>query len=136
MASAGITKPGESPKSYAPFDDPKGCPVIIDSGTTGNLLPPSLVDAIVADFPGAAFQSANSFYLVDCAFAGQDGTLDFGFRNTIIHVLYHEFIWQAGGECYLPIINDERVSILGGRYYCSVILTILECSQMSSKLLS
>ena len=93
MTSVGITKPGESSKLYPPTSgNPQGQAVFLDSGGTLSRLPTSLVNAIVADFPGATFDAVNCVYHVDCAVESHAGTIDFGFGNTVIHVPYHEFI--------------------------------------------
>ena len=115
MTSAGITKPGESPKLYAPTsNDPKGLPVVLDSGTTRSFLPKALFQAIGADFPSAVLDPSGT-YVVDCAVADQAGTVDFGFGNTTIHVPYHEFIWHVGSFCVLGIGEVKgKVPILGG----------------------
>ena len=116
MTSVGITKPGESSKSYdLPSGLPQGLPVFLDSGGTLSRLPTSLARAIVADFPGASLE--NGIWVVDCLFADQDGTVDFGFGNTTISVPFHEFIWQPAPDlCLLGVIQDTRNQpVLGGK---------------------
>lgn len=117
MKSVGITKPGESPKLYAPASsDPQGQAIVLDSGATLSHLPLPLVEAIAADFQDAKLDASSGYYVVDCSVADQDGSVDFGFGNTIIHVPYHEFIWhQADNLCVLGI-RASKFLILGGDY--------------------
>ena len=115
MTSVGITKPGESPKLYS-LIDPKGEPVFLDSGSTLTYLPESLFKAIGADFPTATLDDAG-FYEVDCAVADQEGTVDFGFGDTIIHVPFSEIIWHVSGNsfCVLGLQPGKGKSVLGGK---------------------
>jgi hypothetical protein len=116
MKSIGITKPGEAAKTYTlPGKDPKGQPVFLDSGGTLSRLPTPLFNEIIADFPGATEDGTSGLYLVDCALASQDGTVDFGFGNTIISVPYNEFIWHISGSCYVGIAADDVAPVLGGK---------------------
>jgi hypothetical protein len=111
----GITKPGKGPKVYDPISrNPHGQAVFLDSGSTLTSLPTRLFKAIGRDFPTATFDSG--FYGVDCAVADQDGTVDFGFGNIIIHVPYREIIWHIPGSsaCILGIVADDKEPILGG----------------------
>lgn len=115
MKSVGITKPGEAPKTYpSTSSDPQGQPVFLDSGGTLSRLPTALFSAIIADFPGATGDATSGLYLIDCAVAAQPGTVDFGFGSTIIHVPYHEFIWQIEGLCYVGLAADDEAPVLGG----------------------
>lgn len=118
MKSVGITKPGSTTsKLYAPTSaDPKGQPVFLDSGGTLSRLPTSLFNAIIADFPGATQDGASGLYLIDCAQASQDGTVDFGFGNTIIHVTYNDFIWHIGTSCYVGLAADDTAPVLGDSF--------------------
>jgi len=113
LKSVGITKPGKSPKTYSS----SSIPVFLDSGTTVSLLPQSIFDAIVADFPGAT-PRANGFYTVDCAIASQLGTIDFTFGNTIINVPYREFLWHSATDvCVLGLLpTEDNEPILGDSF--------------------
>ncbi len=117
MTSVGITKPGEAPKLYAATSsDPQGQPVFLDSGGTLSRLPTTLFNSIIADFPGATEDGTSGLYLVDCGVASQPGTVDFAFGNTIIHVPYHEFIWQIQGSCYIGVAANDDAPVLGDSF--------------------
>ncbi|KAI9049430.1 hypothetical protein LZ554_006463 [Drepanopeziza brunnea f. sp. 'monogermtubi'] len=117
MNSVGITKPGEAKKLYTlPSTDPKGQPVFLDSGGTLTRLPSALVQAIVADFPGAVDDGGSGLYLVDCATANRTGSLHFGFGDTVIDVPYRDFMWHILGMCYLGITIDEDLPVLGASF--------------------
>lgn len=116
MTSVGITKPGETPEIFPPTGiDAPGQPVFLDSGSTLTYLPSDLFNAIGADFPTATLKGSD--YLVDCAVADQDGTVDFGFGGTIIHVPFREIIWHAPGssDCILGIRPEDTAPVLGGK---------------------
>ncbi|KAH0555740.1 hypothetical protein GP486_006315, partial [Trichoglossum hirsutum] len=118
MTSLGITKPGQSPKSYTLSGGAQGQPVFLDSGATLSGLPPALAAAIVADFPGATLDPSTNLYTVDCAVASQAGTVDFGFGNTTIHVPYHEFIWRdPTGTCNVGVeVATDGEPVLGDSF--------------------
>ena len=116
MTSVGITKPGQSPKVFAPtWSNPQGQAVFLDSGTTLTRLPTKLFNAIGADFPTAKLD--DGIYVVDCAVADQDGTVDFGFGNTIIHVPYREIIWHvpSTSTCVLGVVVEDDAPVMGGK---------------------
>ncbi|KAI1433806.1 aspartic peptidase domain-containing protein [Xylaria sp. CBS 124048] len=90
-------------------------PVIIDSGTTLSLLPEPLVTKLAAQFPGAEYDGKGG-YSVDCAYQGQDGSVDFEFLGedgtVTINVAYSDFIWNSGGgECFLGAWYTEDVGV-------------------------
>lgn len=116
MSSVGITKPGQAPKKYAPTStNPKGQAVFLDTGSTLSNVPTSLFNAILADFPGATLDPAAGTYQVDCKYASEHGTVDFGFGNKVIHVPFKEFLWQpAPGYCYLGVRAAPDNSFLLG----------------------
>jgi hypothetical protein len=116
MNTVGITKPGQASKKYpSSSNDPQGQPVFLDSGSTISILPSALVDAIVADFPGAKYDSTQDLYEVDCSFASQAGTMDFSFGAKEIKVPFHQFIWQQQGQpCYLGAHKNDEFVLLGG----------------------
>lgn len=105
MDSVGITKPGGQSKTYElSSKDPKGQPVSIKAGSTYSYLPAKISDQIAADFPGAKYLPDINVYEVDCALASQDGTVDFGFGKTVIHVPYSEIIFTPPGDrCFLGV---------------------------------
>jgi hypothetical protein len=118
MSSVGITKPGAAPKTYPAPSNPAGQPVFLDSGGTLSRLPTTLFNAILADFPTATADPAGSgIYEVPCSVAAEDGTMDFGFGNTVVHVPFHEFIWQAGTNlCALGVVADDSSFVLGDSF--------------------
>ena len=118
MTSVGITKPGAAPKTYSGISNPAGQPVFLDSGGTLSRLPTALFNAILADFPTATADPAGSgIYEVPCSVAAQDGTMDFRFGNTVVHVPFHEFIWQAGTNlCALGVVADDSSFVLGDTF--------------------
>jgi hypothetical protein len=114
MSSVGITQPGDASKIYTKPTYEQA--VFLDSGTTLSRLPANLVAAMLHDFPGSA-DNGNGLYTVPCSYRSQQGTLDFGFGNTVIHVPYHEFIWTNGGICYFGAVANSASDvdwILGG----------------------
>lgn len=127
MTSVGITKPGTTTsKRYTVAPPAYQQPVFLDSGGTLSKLPANLVAAMLSDFTGVVDQG-NGLYTVDCAQTTQDGTLDFGFGNTIIKVPYHEFIWvPSPGICYFGArAGDPAVTsswVLGGKT-CSIFVS-------------
>jgi hypothetical protein len=118
MTSVGITKPGQAPKTYPPPSNPAGQAVFLDSGGTLSRLPTPLFNAILADFPSAtADPSNNGIYEVPCSVVSQDGTMDFGFGNTVIHVPFHEFIWEADTNlCVLGVVAEDVAPVLGDSF--------------------
>jgi hypothetical protein len=118
MASVGITKPGSTTsKLYAPTSsDPLGQPVFLDSGGTLSRLPTRLFNDIIADFPSAKQVGTTGLYTVDCAVAKEDGTVDFGFGNTIIRVPYYEFIWHIEDYCFIGLAANDDAPVLGDSF--------------------
>jgi hypothetical protein len=114
MSSVGITQPGNASKIYTSSTYEQA--VFLDSGSTLSFLPADLVAAMLADFPGYV-DNGDGLYTVPCSYRSQSGTLDFGFGNTVIHVPYHEFIWETGDVCVFGALAnaDSDVDwILGG----------------------
>lgn len=134
MTSVGITKPGAAPKTYPPPSNPAGQAVFLDSGGTLSRLPTPIFNAILADFPSAkADPSGNGVYEVDCSVASQAGTVDFGFGNTIIHVPFKEFIWEAGSLCVLGVVAEDGAPVLGDSFLRAAYGKILLIHAMSWK---
>lgn len=119
MESLSITPPSGKTKSYTNTS----LPVFLDSGATLTLLPTQLADAIAADF-GADSSAVDGFYLVDCEYNNQPGTLDFAFAGVTIRVPYREIIRQIpvafGLQCYLGISPSEDFVLLGDTVLRSV----------------
>src|SRR5277367_2078760 len=115
MSSVGITIPGAASKIYTSQTYEQA--VFLDSGGTLSRLPANLVAAMIADFPGAV-DNGNGLYTVPCSYRSQAGTLDFGFGNTVIHVPYHEFIWNNGpNSCIFGAVANDASNVdwvLGG----------------------
>ncbi len=133
MTSVGITKPGKSKsKLYAPSSsNAAGQPVFLDSGGTLSRLPTTLFNSIIADFPGATLAS-NGLFQVDCAVASLPGTMDFGFGSTVIHVPYHEFIWEAGAStCYIGLAADDTAPVLGDSFLRAAFGTLYLCTSLT-----
>ncbi|KAI1421477.1 aspartic peptidase domain-containing protein [Xylaria sp. FL1777] len=95
--------------------------VIVDSGTTLSMLPEPIVRELAAQFPGAQPDGAGG-YRVDCAYQSLDGSVDFSFLSetgtVTINVVYRDFIWNSGGDCFLGVwsSNDLGVWILGDTF--------------------
>ncbi|KAI1346313.1 aspartic peptidase domain-containing protein [Xylaria sp. FL0043] len=95
--------------------------VIVDSGTTLSLLPESIVKQVAAQFPGAQSDGAGG-YRVDCSYQSLDGSVDFSFLSesgtVTISVVYRDFIWNSGGDCFLGVWSstDLGVWILGDTF--------------------
>jgi len=123
MTSVGITLPGSSTKIYT--NPAYNQAVFLDSGNTLSHLPADLVGAILSDFPGAVDQG-NGQYMVDCAYASQDGFMEFGFGETTIHVPLHEFIWEhTPGICVFGAVANAANDvdwILGGETSLTFVL--------------
>ena len=112
MTSAGATQPGAA--ASLTFTSPSyEQAVFLDSGGTFSRLPAALVDEIIAQFPGAQSVSSGptTYYVVNCSYASQDGSIDFGFGNTIINVPWHQFIWEANGYCFLGVVATEAMDV-------------------------
>lgn len=117
MKSMGITKPGQAPKTYSQ----SGIPVFLDCGSSIANLPTFLVNQILADFPGATYLPEPQIYQIDCSFATQDGTVNFGFGDIIFNVPYSEFIMQQSSNfCYLGTRINDEISSLGGVFSSSL----------------
>ncbi|KAI0502876.1 aspartic peptidase domain-containing protein [Xylaria bambusicola] len=112
MQSLSITPPGSQTKQYSNTS----MAVFLDSGATLTLLPTRLANEIAADF-GAEATNANGFYLVDCKFNNQSGTLSFAFDGVTIRVPYREIVREIrtafGTQCYLGISPSEDFALLG-----------------------
>jgi Eukaryotic aspartyl protease len=114
MTSVGITKPDQTSKTFPV--PPGGQRVFLDSTAKLSSLPAVIVNAIIAEFPGATQDPSSGLYKVDCSVASQSGTVNFGFGSTTIKVPYHEFIWQTQGVCIIGVYADETTWALGGEY--------------------
>ncbi|KAL7809414.1 aspartic peptidase domain-containing protein [Trichoderma aethiopicum] len=92
--------------------------VFLDSGSTLTLLPPALVRQIASAL-GSTRTDESGFFVVDCALAGQDGTLDFEFDGVTIRVPYAEMIRQVSTlppHCYLGMMGSTQFALLGDTF--------------------
>lgn len=82
--------------------------VLLDSGTSLNLWPQNVLDAVVKELKGKELQG---LYIVDCNQPlGKYMTFDFG-KNKI-KISYEDFVWKSEGLCVLgvmPSINDTHI---------------------------
>jgi hypothetical protein len=115
----GITPPGNS--SSVTLTNGSQITLIPDSGSTFSYLPPNVVNAMLPYFPGYK-DNGDGYYLVDCLYRNQPGSLQFTFGGVVITVSYHEFIWFDGGRCWLAAVPSSNPYILGDSFmrsaYC------------------
>jgi hypothetical protein len=113
MTSVGITTPGSSSSTL--ITEPNTNQAIFpDSGSTLSQLPSQLFNSMLAFFPTAVNDS--NAWTVPCDLKAQDGTFDFGFGNTTIHVSYHEFIWFDGVQCWFGAQPNDQFFLLGDTF--------------------
>jgi hypothetical protein len=91
--------------------------VIMDSGSTLSYFPPSLVNAMLAYFPGYVAKGGG-LYTVPCSFKTGTGTMNFGFNGQIIRIPLAQFVWFNGATCYGPVANpsEKTDAILGDTF--------------------
>ena len=124
MTSVGITTPGNSSSTL--ISQPNTNQAIFpDSGSTFCQLPPPLFNSILAYFPSAV--DNNGTWTVPCSLKTENGTLDFGFGNTTIHVSYHEFIWFDGVQCWLGAQPNTEYYLLGDTFIRSAYGNLHNC---------
>lgn len=114
LDSISLTAPSGRNKKW----DSTSFPVFLDTGATLTLLPPSVVEAIAADF-GSDGQDDAGFYNVDCSLVNEAGTVDFAFDGVTVKVPYKEIIREFGGSnptCYLGISPSEDYALLGDTF--------------------
>jgi hypothetical protein len=117
LGGLGITNPGQSSQTLLTPASP-GQAVFLDSGETLSRLPSSFVNTLLPSFPSAVLDPYGSgVYQVPCSVASQNGTVDFVFGSTTIHVPFHDFIWQAGANvCGLGVVVDNSTPLLGDAF--------------------
>jgi hypothetical protein len=100
------------------FSEVNGQPVLLDSGYTISALPGPLFQAIVDLFPTTRPISGSDSYEVDCDVGDLEGSVDFTFGNTVIHVPYADFIWEQPefGICVLGVFQDDEFPVLGDSF--------------------
>jgi hypothetical protein len=125
MKSISLTPP--PPSSSGSTDDNNNKPVafpqtsmtvFLDSGSTLTLLPPALVRQIASAL-GSTQTDESGFFVVDCALASQDGTIDFEFDGVTIRVPYAEMIRQVSTlppHCYLGMMGSTQFALLGDTF--------------------
>ncbi|EOO00448.1 putative candidapepsin precursor protein [Phaeoacremonium minimum UCRPA7] len=114
MNSIAITLPDGTTTTLGTGDQP----VFLDSGGTLTRLPTEVFEAIGESFPGAEYDSSSGFYVVDCSVADVKGSVDFGFGNKVIQVLYADFIWEVPGDevCVLGVLAGDDAPVLGDSF--------------------
>jgi Eukaryotic aspartyl protease len=114
MTSLGVTVPGST--ASVPVTTPSiNQPIFPDSGSTFSYLPPALFNGLLSFFPNHTYQGSNQ-YTIPCSIRNQNGTVDFGFGATTIHVSYHEFLWYDGQSCWLAAVPSTQFFILGDSF--------------------
>ena len=114
MTSLGVTTPGSGVSK--PVTTPSINQAIFpDSGSTFCYLPPALFAGLLSFFPTAVNQGSSQ-YTVPCSLRDQNGTIDFGFGGTTIHVSYHEFFWFDGVQCWLAAVPSTEFFLLGDSF--------------------
>lgn len=93
-------------------------PVFPDSGGTLTRLPTPIFQAFGESFPGAQFDAASGFYIVDCAVGDEAGSVDFYFGSKRIAVPFNDFIWHLadGQSCVLGLLSDDDEPVLGDSF--------------------
>jgi hypothetical protein len=72
-----------------------GLVVQLDSGSTLSALPQDLYETLGSAFPTAQLDNTTGFYLVDCAVADQEGSVDYRFGDKVVSVLYKDAIFKS-----------------------------------------
>ncbi|KAH8653710.1 aspartic peptidase domain-containing protein [Xylariales sp. PMI_506] len=112
MESMSISLPSGSNKTY----DNSSMAVFLDTGSTLTMLPTALAADIAADF-NAQGPDSNGFYLVDCDYNSQLGSVNFAFAGVTIQVPFSEIIREVatsfGTQCYMGISPSSEFVLLG-----------------------
>lgn len=83
--------------------------ILLDSGTSLNLWPQDLIDAVGKELNGKYQQG---FYFVDCD-QPTDKHLTFDFGQNKIDVSYQDLVWKSQGYCLLGVQPGESTLIFG-----------------------
>lgn len=84
--------------------------VLLDSGTSLNLWPQDLIDAVGKTLNGT---SKEGFYFVDCE-QPTDKYVTFDFGNNKIKVSYQDLVWKSQGQCLLGVQpSQQNIYIFG-----------------------
>ncbi|KAK3693125.1 aspartic peptidase domain-containing protein, partial [Podospora appendiculata] len=113
LAGVGITYPNGSSEVGS---DTLTVPVFLDSGGTLSRLPTRVFNWIGESIPGAKFDTASGFYYVDCALAGQEGSVDFLFGSKTIKVAWADFIWEIQGQCLVGVLPEDEEPVFGDSF--------------------
>ncbi|KAL6859510.1 aspartic peptidase domain-containing protein [Trichoderma novae-zelandiae] len=117
MSAISLTPPPGSAGKPVAFPQ-TSMAVFLDSGSTLTLLPPALVGQIASSL-GSTETDESGFSVVDCALAGQDGTVDFAFDGVTIRVPYAEMVRQVSSlppHCYLGMMGSTQFALLGDTF--------------------
>ncbi|TFB06390.1 Candidapepsin-8 [Trichoderma ghanense] len=118
MKSISLTPPSDSADDKPVAFPQTSMTVFLDSGSTLTLLPPQLVRQIASAL-GSTQTDESGFFVVDCALASQDGTIDFEFDGVTIRVPYAEMIRQVSTlppHCYLGMMGSTQFALLGDTF--------------------
>lgn len=84
--------------------------VLLDSGTSLNLWPSEVIDAVGKTLGG---QYEQGFYFVDCE-QPTDKYVTFDFGNNKINVSYQDLVWKSQGQCLLGVQpSQQNIYIFG-----------------------
>ncbi|PSK33727.1 hypothetical protein C7M61_005191 [Candidozyma pseudohaemuli] len=83
--------------------------ILLDSGTSLNLWPQELIDAVGKELNGNYLQG---FYFVDCD-QPTDKHLTFDFGQNKIDVSYQDLVWKSQGYCLLGVQPGDDTLIFG-----------------------
>ncbi|KAF3986699.1 hypothetical protein FT663_04772 [Candidozyma haemuli var. vulneris] len=83
--------------------------ILLDSGTSLNLWPQHLIDAVGKELGGTLTQG---FYFVDCD-QPTDKHLTFDFGKNKINVSYQDLVWKSQGYCLLGVQPGTSTLIFG-----------------------
>ncbi|KAH7041346.1 aspartic peptidase domain-containing protein [Microdochium trichocladiopsis] len=113
-----IGSSSEASNEAKTYEESRNLTVFLDTGSTMTLLPMALAKRIAADFGGSE-PDDNGQFVVDCAMAQAERTLDFAFDGTTIRVPYSEMIREFGigmgsVKCYLGVRGSDDFVLLGG----------------------
>lgn len=105
----------DSNKTYGPSDLPVY--VVLDSGSTVNILPDSIADSIFEDV-GAKYNSSSGYATVPCRLRGENYNLTYTFSGVDITVGISELVLSPTGDnqstCMLGIVHAGKgMTILG-----------------------
>ncbi|KAK3332881.1 aspartic peptidase domain-containing protein [Cercophora scortea] len=113
LAGVGLTFPNGSSETGSNSLD---IPIFLDSGGTLSRLPTKVFNWIGENIPGAQFDTASGFYIVDCSLASQEGSVDFLFGSKTIQVAWADFIWEIQGVCVVGVLPEDTEPVFGDSF--------------------